>query len=147
VCVRRCCIEFRESAEREGRPEFWLWEKPLELKSTLGICGDPVVGRALTLLLRSSGYKVRYLLAQSFWEPQALKDVRLLVLTPTPQLTTERRNALVRSLKETSEAGKLPVLELETPLEARREEVGKESWHMVPWPCRTGDLEWWIEAA
>jgi hypothetical protein len=83
----------------------------MELKPTLGICGDAVVGRTVTLLLRSSGYKVRYLLAQSIGEPQALKEVRLLVLAPTPQLSTERRNALVRSLKETSEAGKLPVLE------------------------------------
>jgi hypothetical protein len=118
----------------------------MKLKPTLGICGDPIVGQALTLLLRGSGYKVRFLLTQSFWEPQALKDVRLLVLTPTPQLSIERRNALVTSLKETSEAGKLPVLELVTSLEARREEAGNESWHMVPWPCRTGVLEWWIEA-
>jgi hypothetical protein len=120
----------------------------MELKATLGICGDPIVGRALTLLLRGSGYKVRFLLAQPFWEAQALKDVRLLVLTPTPQLSIERRNALVKSLKEASEAGKLPVLELlVAPLEARREEAGHESWQLVPWPCRTGDLERWIQAA
>jgi hypothetical protein len=122
----------------------------MELQPTLGICGDPLVGRALTLLLRGSGYKVRFLLlAQSFWEPQqALKDIWLLVLTPTPELSTERRNALVRSLKETSEAENMPVLELVTPLEARREEAGNnESWHMVRWPCRIQELEWWIEAA
>src|SRR5215210_8465046 len=97
----------------------------MELKPTLGICGNPIVGRALTLLLRGSGYKVRFLLTQSFEEPQALKNVQLLVLTPTPQLSTERRNALVTSLKETSEAGKLPVLELVvTPLEARQKKRG-----------------------
>jgi hypothetical protein len=38
-------------------------------------------------------------------------------------------------------------LELVTPLEARREEAGNESWHMVRWPCRIQELEWWIEAA
>jgi hypothetical protein len=122
----------------------------MELKPRLGICGDPLVGRALTLLLRGSGYKVRFLLlAQSFWEPQALKDIRLLVLTPTPELSTERRSAPVTSLKEISEARIMPVLELVTSfVEARREEAGNnESWHMVPWPCRSGDLERWIQAA
>jgi hypothetical protein len=120
----------------------------MELKPTLGICGDPVVGRTLTLLLRGSGYKVRFLLAQSFWESQALKDIRLLVLAPTPQLSTEHRNTLMRSLKEASEAENMLVLELVTPfVEARLEEAGNESWHMVPWPCRIGDLEGWIQAA
>jgi hypothetical protein len=120
----------------------------MELKATLGICGESIVGRALTILLRGSGYKVRFLLAQSFGEPQqALKDVHLLVLAPTPELSTERRNALVSSLKETSEAANMPVLELVTSFEARREEAGNESWHLVAWPCRTGDLEWWIIAA
>jgi hypothetical protein len=90
---------------------------------------------------------VRFLLARSFGEPQALKDVRLLVLAPTPELSTARRGAVVRLLKETSEAGDMPVLELVTPFEAGREERGNGSWHMVPWPCRIGDLEWWIQAA
>jgi hypothetical protein len=122
----------------------------MELKDTLGICGDPLVGRALTLLLRGSGYKVRFLLlAQCFWEPQALKDIRLSVLTPTPELSTERRSALVRWLKEISEARGMPVLELVTPflVEARREEARHKSWHMVTWPCRIQELEQWIEAA
>ncbi len=133
---------FRQSAERE---------KSKYLKAALGICGEPLVGQALTLLLRGSGYNVRFLLAQSFGEPQALKDVRLLVLAPTPELSTERRNALVSSLEETSEARNMPVLELVTSVEARREEAGNESWHgswhLVPWPCRTRDLELWIQAA
>jgi hypothetical protein len=111
---------FRQSAERE---------KSKYLKAALGICGEPLVGQALTLLLRVSGYNVRFLLAQSFGEPQALKDVRLLVLAPTPELSTERRNALVSSLEETSEARNMPVLELVTSVEARREEAGNESWH------------------
>jgi hypothetical protein len=118
------------------------------MKATLGIYGEPITGRALTLLLRGSGYKARFLLAQSLGEPEALKDVRLLVLAPTPQLSAEQRDALVRSLKETSEAKNMPVLELVMPLEARRqEEVASELWHTVPWPCRSEELEWRIEAA
>jgi hypothetical protein len=118
------------------------------MKATLGIYGEPITGRALTLLLRGSGYKVRFLLAQPLGEPGALKDVWLLLLAPTPQLSAERRDALVASLKEASEAENMPVLELVTPLEAGRpEEVASESWHTVPWPCRSEDLEWRIEAA
>jgi hypothetical protein len=120
-----------------------------ELRATLGICGGAVVGQALTLLLRGSGYTARFLHAQSLGEPQALKDVRLLILAPTPGLSTERHNALVRSLKEISEARSIPVLELVTPGEAgrRREEAESESWHTVPWPCRIEELERRIEAA
>jgi hypothetical protein len=66
-----------------------------------------------------------------------------------PNATAEyrARNALVSSLKENSEAGDMPVLELVTSSEARQEEAGNESWQLVPWPCRTGDLERWIQAA
>ena len=123
-------------------------EVSLELKVTLGICGEPVVGRALALLLRGSGCTVRFLPAQSLVEPQALKDVRLLVVAPTPGLSAECRNALVRSLEEVSEARSVPVLELVTPLKAgRRVEVQSGSWHAVPWPCRIEELERRIEAA
>ena len=121
--------------------------------TTLAICGDPVTGRALTLLLQGSGYKVRFLLATALGEPQALKDVWLLVLTPTPELSTEYRNALLTSLKETLKKGaKMSVLELATPREEsqeqeREEETWDESWYTVPWPCRTKVLQRWIEAA
>ncbi len=120
------------------------------MKATLGICGEPVVGQALTLLLRGSGYTARFLRAQSLGEPQALKDVRVLVLAPTPGLSTERRDALVTLLKEMSEARSMPVLELVTLGESgrrREEEAESESWHTVPWPCRIEELERQIEAA
>jgi hypothetical protein len=77
----------------------------MEAKATLSICGEPIVGWALTLLLRGSGYKVRFLLAQSFWEAQALKDARLVVLTPTPQLSIERATPLCRRLRRTLRQG------------------------------------------
>ena len=118
--------------------------------TTLAICGGPVVGQALTLLLRGSGYEARSLPAAALLRESraALRDVRLLVLAPTPELSTERREALLASLKETPEAAEMPVLELVTPSEERREEGTRgESWYVVPWPCRSEDLEWWIEAA
>jgi hypothetical protein len=38
---------------------------------TLAICGDPVVGRALLVLLRSPRYEVRLLSVSSLSEPTA----------------------------------------------------------------------------
>jgi hypothetical protein len=113
--------------------------------TTLAICGDPVVGRALTLLLRGSGYNARFLPTTSLG---ALKDVQLLVLTPTPELSTKRHNALLAALKEATEPVEMPVLVLVTPYEERlEEEAWDKLWYRVPWPCRTGELEWWVEAA
>ena len=60
--------------------------------TTLAICGDQVVGQALTLLLRGSGYEAQFvpppaLLASS--EPFLPKGTDLLVLTPTPLLSPQ----------------------------------------------------------
>jgi hypothetical protein len=120
------------------------------LKATLYVCGETVVGQALALLLRGPEYTVRFLLARSFEDdPRVLRDARLLVLAPTPDLRPEHRNALVRSLKEVAEERNLPVLELVTPFEAagRRQEPESESWHKVPWPCRIEELEHQVVAA
>jgi hypothetical protein len=119
----------------------------------LVVCGDPVVGRLLVLLLEDSGYEVRFLPRLSLNESGALERVRLLLLTPTPELSSERRAALLASLKDIQEAAAgLIVLELVTPSEEmRREEVRDDSrgdsWHLVPWPCRFPELKRRIEAA
>jgi hypothetical protein len=123
----------------------------------LVVCGDPVVGRLLVLLLEDSGYEVRFLPRLSLNESGALERVRLLLLTPTPELSSERRAALLASLKDIQEAAAgLIVLELVTPSEERRrEEVPDDSrgdsrvvsWHLVPWPCRFPELKRRIEAA
>ena len=118
----------------------------------LAICGDPVVSRLLVLLLEDSGYEVRFLPRLSLNEPGALEGVRLLLLTPTPELSSERRAALLASLKDIQEAAGLIVLELVTPSEERRREEARadsrgESWHLVSWPCRLPELKRRIEAA
>ena len=69
------------------------------------------------------------------------------MLAPTPELSTERHNALLASLKEATEAVEMPVLVLVTPSEERLEEGWDKLWYRVPWPCRTEYLEWGIEAA
>jgi hypothetical protein len=109
---------------------------------------DLLVGQALALLLRGSGYEVKFLPVSSLNEPGALEGVRLLLLTPTPGLSTERRKALLASLKDIQGAAELIVMELVTPSEERRrDEARGESWHLVPWPSRVKEVERRIEAA
>jgi hypothetical protein len=114
----------------------------------LAIYGDPVVGRALLLLLRSSLYDARFVPTSSLSEPGALEGVQLVLLTPTWELNVERRETLFASLRSALGPAKAPILELTTsPGEAGNgaARVGPE--HTVPWPCSTEELERRIEAA
>lgn len=117
----------------------------------LTVWGDPIIGKAMVLLLSGDSYETRFLRASPPDEPISLKGSHLLVLTPTPQLSTEQRDTLLKSfLSNTPRAAKMPVLELTpiSPSEAIREKrAPNESWHEVPWPCRINELEKCIEAA
>jgi hypothetical protein len=123
-------------------------------RSSLAIWGDSVVGRALVLLLRSSGYEVKVLPALPLDRPLSLKGSSLLLLTPTPQLSLKKRKAFLGSLRNTAETVTISVLELRVLAEETQEEEEEEeesatrddSWHYVPWPCRIEKLEQWIEA-
>jgi hypothetical protein len=106
------------------------------------ICGDPVVGRTLALLLRSSHYDARFLTTSSLGERGSLEGVRLLLLTPTWELDAEHRESLLASLRGASEA---PILELTSA--ARNGEARARPEHTVPWPCSTEELERRIQAA
>jgi hypothetical protein len=118
-----------------------------QAQTVLAICGDPVVGRALALLLRSRLYDVRFLPVSSFGEPGALEGVRLLLLTPTWDLDPERRAALLASLRGASSAAAAPILELTSSTwEARNGVAPLRPDHTVPWPCSTEELERRIQA-
>jgi hypothetical protein len=115
--------------------------------ATLAIWGDPIAGRALVLLLRGSRYKAKFLPALPSTKPPSLKDTQLLVLTPTPQLSAERRNSLLAALLgDTTGATNLLVLALVTPTQETSEGLMRsESWYSVSWPCRFEELEQRIE--
>ena len=114
----------------------------------LTIWGDPIIGQALALLLRNSGYQTRVLRASPSGEPLSAKeDSRLLLLTPTHRLSPEQRQTLLAELRNTPGFVNIPVFELvtppeETPAGGRQD----ESWHRVPWPCMLEELERRIEA-
>lgn len=115
---------------------------------TLAICGNPVVGQALVLLLRGPGYDARFLPASSLSEPGSLEGVRLLLLVPTPELSTKRREALLASFRDTPGAAEVLVLELILSFGGSRDRgVRDVSERAVPWPCSTEELKRRIEAA
>ena len=133
-----------------GRLQEWRRMSVSNLSSgsaTLAIWGDPIAGRALVLLLRGSRYKAKFLPALPSTKPPSLKDTQLLVLTPTPQLSAERRNSLLAALLgDTTGATKLPVLELVTPSQKTPEGLMRsESWYGLSWPCGLEELEQRIE--
>ncbi len=133
------------------------WRQPIEdtldsapaRTALVAVCGDPVVGRALVLLLQGPRYDARFVPASSLGEPGALEGVGLVLLAPTWELNGEGRSALLASLRGARGAAEAPILELTSSFsEATRiGEVRAGSEHTVPWPCSTEELERRIQAA
>ena len=122
--------------------------RPASTPRVLAICGDPVVGQALALLLRSPLYDTRFLPTSSLSEPGSLEDVDLLLLTPMWESNAEHREALLASLKGASDTAQIPILELITSSgETRNGEARVGPQHTVSWPCSTKELERRIQAA
>ena len=115
----------------------------------VAVCGDPVVGRALVLLLPGSRYDARFVAASSLGEPGVLEGVGLVLLIPTWELNGEGRDALLASLRGAPGAAEVPILELTSSFSegTRIGEVRAGSEHTVPWPCSTEELERRIQAA
>jgi hypothetical protein len=119
-------------------------------RGTVVVYGDPIGSRILVLLLQDSGYQARFLpTTSSLKEPGVLEGVELLLLTPTPELSAERRKALLASLKDIRGDAELTVMELVTPSAKEGREEGEKdaAWHKVPWPSRFRELERRIEEA
>lgn len=111
----------------------------------VAVFGDPVVGRALALLLRGPRYDTRFLSAFSPGELGSLKGIRLVLLTPTPGWSATRRECLVVAAMD----GGIPILELVTSfVRYAHGEGGVEAGcGTIPWPCSTEELERRIEDA
>ena len=114
-----------------------------EARTTVAILsGDPLVGRALELLLKGAGYEVRLLA-----EPDAIRMEDLLhgvdVLMLDRSLTNGRREDILGALATTLETATIPVLSLSPGSEATSDEEDR----VVPWPCKIEDLVREIEAA
>ncbi len=114
-----------------------------EARTTVAILsGDPLVGRALELLLEGAGYEVRLL-----EEPDASRVEDALhgtdVLLIDRGLSNGRREDFLGALASTLETATIPVLAL-SPSDAGS---AAEEDRVVPWPCKIEDLVREIEAA
>ncbi len=114
-----------------------------ETPTTVAILsGDPPVGRALELLLRSSGYEVRLLReADAFRVEDLLEGVDVLILGRG--LSDGRREDFLSALASTLETAAIPVLSFSPGPEGTSAEADR----LVPWPCRIEDLAHEIEVA
>ena len=126
-----------------GTPQDGVAEEPRRQASVaLAVCGEPVVGRALALLLRGPRYDTRFVSASSAGEVASLEGVRLLLLAPTPGLSAEGREALLAALGEATAVAGIPMLEL-----VAFPERPKPRHTQVRWPCSADQLERCIDAA
>ena len=103
--------------------------------------GDAVVGHALELLLRGSGYDARFETLSTFAADGMSLDAGLILLAPG--LDERSRETVLTSVEVARRGGGLPVVEL-VPATASRPGEGHA---ILPWPCRTEDLEREVEAA
>lgn len=110
---------------------------------TILVCGDPVVGRALVLLLGGLCYDAKLVTAASLSDRWSLEGVQLLLLTPMSKESTRRRKVFSVLSANAREATEVPVLELVTACAETQEEEEEANGpkHVMPWPCRTEELE------
>jgi DNA-binding response OmpR family regulator len=106
------------------------------------LSGNPMVGRALELLLERAGYEVRLL-----EESEALRAKDLLagveVLILGRGLSSDRREIFLSALASTLETAAIPVLSLSPGSDVTSAGADR----VVPWPCRMEDLAREIESA
>jgi hypothetical protein len=114
---------------------------------SLAVYGDPIVCRALSLLLEGPDYDVRLLPAAAFSRPGSLEGIQVLLVALGRD--TERRELLLASLEDEKGNAKLLILELLAASEERSDLLGEpvRLGISVPWPCSTDVLKRYIEAA
>ena len=114
-----------------------------EARTTVAILsGDPLVGRALELLLEGAGYEVGLLeVSEALRVEDLLQGVDVLLLDRG--LSDGRREDSLGALAGTLETATIPVLSLSPGPEGASAEEDR----VVPWPCRMEDLLREIEAA
>jgi hypothetical protein len=116
-------------------------------QTTLAVCGDPIICRALVLILRGPDYEVRYLPTDSLNVAGALTEVQILLLAL--ERGTERRRMVLELLDSAKDADGVHILELtagfESIAERRRQPARAE--RKISWPCSIEQLKQHINTA
>jgi hypothetical protein len=88
------------------------------------------------LLLRSARYEPRFVPASSLSEPGSLEGAKLLLLAPTRELSTERREACLALFRDGPCSLRVPVLELVASVETQ----GGEAWDRSGYTARCREV-------
>ncbi len=116
-------------------------------QTTLAVCGDPIICRALVLLLRAPDYDVRYLPTTSLSVSGTLTGVQILLLAL--ECDTERRRMILELLDRATDVDGIHILELTAAFEGRpewrREHTRAD--REIYWPCSTEQLKQRINTA
>lgn len=102
--------------------------------------GDPIVGRALEVLLRTVGYDTRYVAHDLVGGSEAFEGVRVVLLGP--RWSARSRQTVAHAFGD-STAAKPLILEFGSPPEG----VALKPERYLPWPCRTDELKRRLNAA
>lgn len=116
-------------------------------QAALAVSGDPVVCRALVLLLKGPDYDVRYLPVASLGMSGTLTGVQILLLALAHD--TERRRRIFELLDRATINGCVHIAELTSVFEGspeRRREHNHADWK-ISWPCSTEQLKRHIDTA
>lgn len=118
----------------EVRVASWTKEEGTAQATVIIFDGDPIVGRALEMLLRTAGYVARYVFDGPSEALGSLEGVRVVLLGPG--WDAESHEALIKALGGAPGLSSMTILQLGDPSDGARVEPGRH----VPWPCRAEDL-------
>jgi hypothetical protein len=108
--------------------------------ATLIFDGDPVIGRALELLLRTAGHDARYVARNEAERATTLDGLQIVLLGPGWDADSRE---VAESIASARCAEVLPILEMGSP----PDNLPSKPERFVPWPCRIADLKRRIDAA
>ncbi len=113
----------------------------------LAVCGDPVAGRAIALLLQGAGYDARFVPSPALGASSFLEEVEVVLLTLTSEPDAERRRIIGKAVRSAAETHGAPVLELVVASATLQEVARGDVEYVVLWPCSTEVLLESIENA
>ncbi len=122
--------------------------RPDSTQPALAVSGDPIVCRALALLLKNPDYDVRYLPVASLGMSGTLTGVQILLLALAHDIE-RRKGGIFELLDRASNNSSVHIVELTSASEGsaeRHREHNHADWKIF-WPCSTEQLKRHIDTA